>query len=116
MFNLNDSMRYWLYPFPTDMRKSFYTLSGIVTNLMNSDIRSGDVFIFVNRYCNVMKALHMESGGLVIYHLKLEEGTFTLPSFDENSRTCPLTWQKLMLIIQGIDPLSCKYKKRWKSA
>ena len=22
MFNLNDSMRYWLYPFPTDMRKS----------------------------------------------------------------------------------------------
>lgn len=23
MFNLNDSMRYYLYPYPTDMRKSF---------------------------------------------------------------------------------------------
>ncbi|HAR38502.1 MAG TPA: IS66 family insertion sequence hypothetical protein, partial [Porphyromonadaceae bacterium] len=30
MFNLNDSMRYWLCSFPTDMRKGFYTLSGLV--------------------------------------------------------------------------------------
>jgi hypothetical protein len=34
MFSLNDSMRYWLYSEPTDMRKSFFSLSGIVTNLM----------------------------------------------------------------------------------
>ena len=32
MFSLNDSMRYWLYNRPTDMRKSYYTLSGMVTN------------------------------------------------------------------------------------
>ena len=25
---LNDSLRYWLWSEPTDMRKSFYTLSG----------------------------------------------------------------------------------------
>lgn len=29
MFSLNDSMRYWLYTEPTDMRKSFHTLSGV---------------------------------------------------------------------------------------
>ena len=34
MFSLNESNRYYLYPYPTDMRKSFYTLSGIVTNQM----------------------------------------------------------------------------------
>lgn len=28
MFSLNDSLRYWLWSEPTDMRKSFYTLSG----------------------------------------------------------------------------------------
>jgi hypothetical protein len=27
MFALTDSMRYWFYPYPTDMRKSFYTLA-----------------------------------------------------------------------------------------
>ncbi len=34
MFNLNNSMRYWLYPRPTDMRKGFYTLSGLITDQM----------------------------------------------------------------------------------
>ena len=32
MFSLNDSMRYLLYNRPTDMRKSFHTLSGIITD------------------------------------------------------------------------------------
>ena len=87
MFNLNASMRYWLYAFPTDMRKGFYTLSGLVTEGMGQDVRSGDVFIFLNRHCTSMKALHMEHGGLVIYYMKLEKGNFALPPLDENGKT-----------------------------
>ena len=64
-------MRYYLYSLPTDMRRSFYTLSGMVTNLMGRNVQDGDVFIFVNRTCTSMKVLHMECGGLVIYHMKL---------------------------------------------
>lgn len=116
MFNLNDSIRYWLYPFPTDMRKSFYTLSGVVTNQMGENIRSGDAFIFINRTCTCMKVLHMETGGLVIYHLRLEEGTFRLPSFDGEDSSLPSSWKNLMLMIQGIDIEKCKHKKRWKGA
>ena len=71
MFNLNDSMRYYLYPYPTDMRKSFYTLSGVVKDLMGHDVRNGDIFIFVGRTCSSMKIRHMECGGLVIYHLQM---------------------------------------------
>ena len=48
MFSLNESNRYYLYPYPTDMRKSFYTLSGIVTNQMGKNVRDGDAFIFIN--------------------------------------------------------------------
>jgi len=116
MFNLNDSIRYWLYPFPTDMRKSFYTLSGIVSDRMGKNIRSGDAFIFINRSCTSMKVLHLETGGLVIYHLRLEEGVFSLPAFEEESASCPSSWKNLMLMIQGIDPQKCNYKKRWKGA
>ena len=76
MFNLNDSMQYYLYPYPTDMRKSFYTLSGIVTNNMKRNVQDGEVFIFINRSCTGMKILHLECGGLVIYQMKLESGTF----------------------------------------
>lgn len=68
-----------LYPYPTDMRKSFYSLSGVAKDLMGHDVRNGDVFIFVGRTCSSMKILHMECGGLVIYHLRLEEGQFRLP-------------------------------------
>ena len=80
-------MRYYLYSFPTDMRRSFYTLSGMVTNLMGRNVQDGDVYIFINRPCNSMKILHMEFGGLVIYHLKLESGSFKLPVYDANTNT-----------------------------
>ncbi|MFA7494367.1 MAG: IS66 family insertion sequence element accessory protein TnpB [Proteiniphilum sp.] len=114
MFNLNDSMRYWLYPYPCDMRKGFYTLSGLVSEHMGKDVRSGNVFIFLNRDCTSLKALHMETGGLCIYYLKLERGSFTLPSMEENGRAHPFSWQNLMLMVQGIEPGKCKMKKRWK--
>ena len=49
MFSLNDSMRYLLYNRPTDMRKSFHTLSGIITDAMGQDPSNGNVYIFINR-------------------------------------------------------------------
>ncbi|MBD3407142.1 MAG: IS66 family insertion sequence element accessory protein TnpB, partial [Candidatus Lokiarchaeota archaeon] len=52
MFHLHRSLQYYLYPLPVDMRKSFYTLSGIVNEFMNQDVREGGVFIFVNRRQN----------------------------------------------------------------
>jgi transposase len=104
-------MRYWLYPYPADMRKSFYTLSGLVTNQMGHNILDGDVFIFINRSCNSMKILHMECGGLVIYHLRLESGTFNLPVFDENSHSYHTSWQELMLLIQPKHPAVINRKK-----
>ena len=61
MFHLHSSLSYFLYPLPVDMRKSFYTLSGIVVSAMNGNVRSGGVFIFVNRDQNIMKILHMRA-------------------------------------------------------
>lgn len=71
MFSLTP-LTYYLYSQPTDMRSSFYTLSGMVTNLMGHNVQDGDVYIFINCSCISMKILHMEYGGLVIYQMKLE--------------------------------------------
>jgi len=106
-------MRYYLYSYPTDMRRSFYTLSGMVTNQMGRNVQDGDVFIFINRPCTSMKILHMECGGLVIYHLKLETGCFKLPLFDENTNTFQSSWQDLMMMVQGITADKKTNKKRW---
>jgi len=49
MFCLNDSTRFFLSPYPTDMRKSFYSLSDIVTNHMGKNVQGGDAYIFINK-------------------------------------------------------------------
>lgn len=112
MFHLHKSLSYYLYPFPVDMRKSFYTLSGIVKSSMEQDVRNGDVFIFINRRQNIMKILHMEYAGLVIYHKKLESGRFKLPSFDENTTSLSIHWNDLMLIVQNVKPRRTKLKRK----
>ncbi len=114
MFSLTSSMHYYLYSYPTDMRRSFYTLSGMVTNLMGRNVQDGDVYIFINRTCTSMKILHMECGGLVIYHMKLESGSFKLPVFDQDTNTFQTNWQDLMMMVQGISSDTKANKKRWK--
>ena len=79
MFSLSDANRFFLYPFPTDMRKSFDSLSGIVKNQMGMNVMEGDAFIFVNRFCTSMKVLHVECGGLVIYFRRQMMLLFSVP-------------------------------------
>jgi len=114
MFSLNASIRYYLYPCPADLRKGFYTLSGIVKNLMGYDVCKGDAFIFINRSRDVMKILHMEHGGLVIYHLKLEAGRFRLPDFDAGENAVATAWPELVLMVEGISLSQCSRQIRWK--
>jgi transposase len=114
MFSLTPSMRYYLYSLPTDMRRSFYTLSGMVSNQMGRNVQDGDVYIFVNRSCTGMKLLHMECGGLVIYHMKLESGTFSLPFFDPDTNTFQTSWHDLMAMARGVSQGGKTDKKRWK--
>jgi transposase len=112
MFNLSGSLNYYLYPLPVDMRKSFYTLSGIVTSSMNDDVRGGGVFIFVNREQSIMKILHMEYAGLVIYYKKLDSGRFKLPAFDENTTSLTIRWNDLITMVQDVKIRTCKHKNK----
>jgi transposase len=113
MFHLHQSLKYYLYPLAVDMRKSFYTLSGIVISSMNHDVRSGGVFIFINRRQNIMKILHMEYADLVIYHKKLESGRFRLPAFDENTPSLSIHWNDLMMMVQSVKTRPKKLRKRY---
>lgn len=46
------SSRYFLYRDPTDMRKSFDGLCGLISGRLGQNPRSGDVFIFINKQRN----------------------------------------------------------------
>jgi len=112
MFHLHSSLNYYLYPLPVDMRKSFYTLSGIVTGSMGQKVQDGGVFIFINRNQDIMKILHMEYAGMVIYHKKLESGRFKLPDFNESTTSLTINWQDLISIIQSVKPTIKRLKRK----
>ena len=102
MFCLNDTMRYWLCPGRTDMRKGISSLCGVVHEKMRSDVRNGDVFIFIGSSRKLMKLLHAEDGGMVMYVKRLEAGRFKLSVYDENTQSYQMEWRDLVVMVEGI--------------
>lgn len=112
MFSLSASLTYQLYDKPCDMRKSFNGLSGLVSQELGRDPLSGEVFIFLNGPRNMIKLLHWERDGFVLYYKRLEKGTFTAPVKQAESRI--ISWPALVLMIAGIHVKGYVQKKRFK--
>ncbi len=115
MFSLNQTHRYYMYGQPTDMRKGFDGLSGLIRSKLKCNPLSGDVYIFINRQRNRMKLLVWETGGFVLYYKRLERGTFEFPKC-QNQSTISLSWQDLLFIVQGIQLASVRRRKRFTRA
>ena len=111
MFSLGSSHSYYLYGSPVDMRKGFDGLSGLVRNILYREPASGEVYVFINRSRNLLKLLHWERGGFVIYYKRLEKGTFTLPSRAGGSGT--VRWPELVLMVEGIEVKKSRQKSRY---
>ena len=99
---LNDTMRYFLCPGKTDMRKGISSLCGVVHEKMKSEVKNGDVFIFIGSNRRLMKLLHAEDGGMVMYVKRLEAGRFKLPEYDPESDSYPMEWRDLVMMVEGI--------------
>lgn len=85
------------------MRKSFHTLSGIITDAMSQDPCNGNVYIFINRARDRMKLRHWEPGGMVLYSKLLEAGTLGKPNSANDNEVCTnIKWRELVMIVEGI--------------
>lgn len=113
MFNLTDSLHYYLCSHPVDMRGGFDRLCGIVKATMGRDPLSGEVFVFINRSRNRIKLLHMERGGLVLYHKRLEYGRLSMPKLDSLTGSYHLSWCDLVLMVEGVCLNQITHKKRY---
>jgi transposase len=113
MFCLGSSNRYFLYAQPTDMRKGFDSLAGLVRSHMSRNPADGSVYVFLNKTRTLIKLLHWEGDGFTLYYKRLEKGTFERPSLGDDYR---LSWQELMLISEGIRLASVRKKIRHKTA
>ena len=95
-------MHYYLCTSKTDMRKGINSLIRVVHQQIGCDVRNGDVFIFIGSRRKLMKLLHAEDGGMVMYVKRLEAGCFRLPEYDSESRTYTMEWRDLVIMIKGI--------------
>jgi transposase len=111
MFSLSSSYRYYLYRGACDMRKGFDGLSGLVRTHFGQSLKTGEVYVFLNRRGDQLKLLHWECGGLVLYHKRLEAGTFGLPAQLPDNQA--LAWHDLVLLVEGIVVKKIHQSKRY---
>ena len=69
MFALTSENIFHLYSQPTDMRKSFDALSGLVLNNLDYNPINGEVFIFINKSRDKIKLLQWQGSGYLLYYL-----------------------------------------------
>ena len=112
MLSLSPGIRYFLYRHPTDIRKSFDGLSGIIQNELAQNPLSGDVFIFLNKRRTHIKLLSFEGDGYALYYKRLERGTYELPGFNGDKGTT-ISPAQLQLILGGISLKNIKYRPRY---
>jgi len=102
MLSLDSSFTYEFYLPPTDMRKSFDSLCGIIQNELHHNPTQGSVYLFANKLRNRVKILHWRTGGFVLYYKRLEKGTFEVPLYDKNLKSIQLNYAQLVLFFDGI--------------
>ena len=113
MLALTSAHRYLLRKAPTDMRKGFDSLCGLVRDELGRDPLSGEVFVFIGSRRDRIKLLLYESGGYVLWYKRLERGTLELPKGDGAVK---LSWGQLVRMREGIALEQPAVRKRWSPA
>jgi len=132
MLSIPAQMKVFAALSPTDMRKSFHGLVGIVEKDLGQQVEDGDLFLFFNRRRDRLKVLFFTGDGLVILYKKLESGTFEMLRSSDSSPVANeklhhassasppvslmLRADELQLLVEGIELSSIKRRKWWRYA
>lgn len=90
---------------PVDLRWGFDRLSGIVTERIGRDARSGALFVFFGKRRTAMKILFFDGSGMCLFYKRLDNGTFRLPAptDGQDGITIELEERALEDLLDGID-------------
>lgn len=113
MLSLSSQSRIFIHALPTDMRKSFDGLCGIVKGDFQKDILEGDSFVFFNRVLDRCKILQWDRDGLILFYKRLERGCFQRVPADGQGLAIEVDATTLMLILSGIDLSTAKRRQRF---
>lgn len=103
MIGSTRSVRVWARGVPTDLRKGFDGLYGLVAQEIRLDPLGGDCFLFVNRNRTSAKVLVWDGTGLCIYAKRLARGRFAALWEKPGAAVLAMTTTELALFLEGAD-------------
>lgn len=98
-FGTNQPM--WFYQNPIDFRKQIDGLVVLVTDKLERNPTSGQLFIFRNRQANKLKFLWWDNNGFWLCYRRIEKGRFKLP--EPTDTTLSLCKEQLNVLLAGLD-------------
>jgi transposase len=101
MFGL-ESTQVYLAREPVDLRKSIDGLSLLVGQVLGQDPFSAQLFVFVNRRRDKLKALRWDHNGFVLYYKRLERGQFPWPALDAGPAALVIEPRQLQWLLSGL--------------
>lgn len=102
MIGLPRGVSVYAFDEPCDMRKSFDTLTALVTEQMKHDVLIGDLYLFVSRDRKRAKVLYFDGTGMCLFAKRLEKGQFTATWKRAKSASgLSMTLSELSLFIEG---------------
>lgn len=118
MLNLALPKRVFFCTLPTDMRKSFDSLAGLVEQQLGQDPLAGDLFVFRSKRGDRLKLLYWDTDGLAIWYKRLEEGTFGVPTPDRTrlqvgSHGLAIRPAELAMLLDGIEVANVRRRPRY---
>ena len=116
MLSLASGTRIFVAAGATDMRKGFDGLQAIVSGVLEHDLLSGHLFLFVNRRRDKLKVLYWDGDGLAIWYRRLEQGTFQMPIVTDDQKSAEIRSEELTMLLRGVDLNSIRRRKRFSLA
>ncbi len=114
MLSVASTVPIFLCTQPTDLRKGFDGLSGIVRGAFGADPLDGSLYLFVNRRRDRIKILHFDGSGYWLYYKLLEAGTFEVIA---SEGTCvQIDSTQLAMLLGGVSLVGARRRKRYRRA
>lgn len=94
-------MPIWLYPIPVDFRRQIDGLAILISDQLELDPLSGQLFIFHNKQKNKIKLLWHEANGFWLCYKRLEKGRLKFPG--PGQQAMQLNRDQLAWLLSGLD-------------
>lgn len=115
MFSLESNCRYFMCQHPVSMRKGIDSLFTLIQSESPLSPMSGDVFVFFSKNRQSVKILRWDTDGFLLYHKRLERGSFEMPRRNADNGYYELPWETFSFIMSGVSLESVSFRKRYRT-